>query len=82
MPAGSGESSDLSGLLVQAIAVRRHGSSMMVVMTVMVAVLHLLSNYVQTPLVVNTKLTWPLREAHWGAVSRLQPKDQTDEAIR
>jgi hypothetical protein len=32
---------DLSGLLVQAMAVRRHGCSMMVVMTVMVAALHL-----------------------------------------
>jgi hypothetical protein len=36
------KSFDLSGLLVQAIAVRRHGFSMMVVMTVMVvAALHL-----------------------------------------
>ena len=33
--------SDLSGRLLQAIAVRRHGMSMMVVMAVMVAELHL-----------------------------------------
>jgi hypothetical protein len=32
---------DLSGRLVQAIAVRRHGYSMMVVMTVVAAALHL-----------------------------------------
>jgi hypothetical protein len=32
---------DLSGRLVQAIAVRRHGSSMMVVMSVVAAALHL-----------------------------------------
>jgi hypothetical protein len=41
VPAGSGESFDLSGRLVQAIAVRRHGCAMMVVMAVMAAVLHL-----------------------------------------
>jgi hypothetical protein len=32
---------DLSGRLVQAMAVRRHGCPMMVVMTVMAAALHL-----------------------------------------
>jgi len=32
---------DLSGRLVQAVTVRRHGMSMMVVMAVMVAELHL-----------------------------------------
>jgi hypothetical protein len=32
---------DLSGLLHQAMAVRRHGVSMMMVMTVMAAALHL-----------------------------------------
>jgi hypothetical protein len=40
LPAGLGVS-DLSGLLVQAVTVRRHGMSMMVVMAVMVAELHL-----------------------------------------
>jgi hypothetical protein len=40
VPAGFGFF-DLSGRLVQAIAVRRHGWSMMVVMTVMAAALHL-----------------------------------------
>jgi hypothetical protein len=35
------ESLDLLGRLVQAMAVRRHGVSMMVVMTVMTAGLHL-----------------------------------------
>jgi hypothetical protein len=39
-PAGFGFF-DLSGRLVQAMAVRRHGYSMMVVMTVMAAALHL-----------------------------------------
>jgi hypothetical protein len=43
MPAGFGFF-DLSGRLVQAMAVRRHGSSMMVVMTVMAAALHLSKN--------------------------------------
>jgi hypothetical protein len=40
LPAGFGVS-DLSGRLVQAMAVRRHGMPMMVVMAVMVAGLHL-----------------------------------------
>jgi hypothetical protein len=35
------DSSNLSGFSVQAMAVRRHGGSMMVVMTVMAAALHL-----------------------------------------
>jgi hypothetical protein len=39
-PAGFGFS-DLSGRLVQAMAVRRHGCLMMVVMTEMAAALHL-----------------------------------------
>jgi hypothetical protein len=39
---GLGDSLDLVGRLHQAIAVRRHGVSMMVVMTVMMAALHLL----------------------------------------
>jgi hypothetical protein len=41
-PAGLGASLDLSGLLNQAMAVRRHGSSMMVVMAVMAGGLHLI----------------------------------------
>jgi hypothetical protein len=40
VPAGFGFF-DLSGRLVQAMAVRRHGCPMMVVMTVMAAALHL-----------------------------------------
>jgi len=40
VPAGFGFF-DLSGRLVQAMAVRRHGCPMMVVMTVMAAVVHL-----------------------------------------
>jgi hypothetical protein len=40
LPAGFGVS-DLSGRLVQAMTVRRHGMPMMVVMAVMVAELHL-----------------------------------------
>jgi hypothetical protein len=40
-PAGLGVSLDLSGRLLQAMAVRRHGSSMMMVVTVMAAALHL-----------------------------------------
>jgi hypothetical protein len=40
-PAGLGDSLDLSGRLLQAMAVRRHGSSMMMVVTVMAAALHL-----------------------------------------
>jgi len=36
------ESLDLAGRLVQAIAVRRHGGSMMVVMAMIAAALHLL----------------------------------------
>jgi uncharacterized protein YndB with AHSA1/START domain len=47
-PAGSGVS-DLSGRLVQAMAIRRHGSSMMVVMTVVAEGLHYFSRYGQTP---------------------------------
>jgi len=43
-PAGFGDSSDLSGRLVQAMAVRQHGGSMMVVMTVMAAALHLIQS--------------------------------------
>jgi hypothetical protein len=35
---------ELSGRLFQAMAVRRHGCSMMVVMTVMAAALHLFKN--------------------------------------
>jgi hypothetical protein len=35
---------DLSGRLFQAMAVRRHGCHMMVVMTVMAAALHLFKN--------------------------------------
>jgi len=38
---GLGVSSDLSGLLDQAMAVRRHGGPMMVVMAVMAGGLHL-----------------------------------------
>jgi hypothetical protein len=41
-PAGLGDSLDLSGRLLQAMTVRRHGISMMVVMTVMAAALHLI----------------------------------------
>jgi len=41
-PAGLGDSLDLSGRLLQAMAVRRHGSSMMMVVTVMAAALHLI----------------------------------------
>jgi hypothetical protein len=40
-PAGLGVSFDLSGRLAQAMAVRRHGYSMMVVMAVMAEGLHL-----------------------------------------
>jgi hypothetical protein len=43
VPAGFGFF-DLSDRLVQAIAVRRHGCSMMMVMTVMAAALHLFKN--------------------------------------
>jgi hypothetical protein len=39
-PAGLGSALDLLGLLAQAIAVRRHGSAMMVVMAVMAEALH------------------------------------------
>jgi hypothetical protein len=38
---GLSSSSDLSGRLVQAMTVRRHGCPMMMVMTVMAAALHL-----------------------------------------
>jgi hypothetical protein len=38
---GLGYCLDLSGRLVQAMAVRRHGGPMMMVMTVMAATLHL-----------------------------------------
>jgi hypothetical protein len=38
---GLGYFLDLSGRLVQAMAVRRHGGSMMVVVTVMAVALHL-----------------------------------------
>jgi hypothetical protein len=41
VPAGWCKSFDLSGRLPQAMAVRRHGCSMMMVAAVMVAVLHL-----------------------------------------
>jgi hypothetical protein len=37
--------SDLSGRLLQAIAVRRHGCSMMMVVAVMAGALHLFPNY-------------------------------------
>jgi hypothetical protein len=40
-PAGLGISLDLSGRLVQATTVRRHGVPMMMVMTVMAVALHL-----------------------------------------
>jgi hypothetical protein len=36
---------DLSGRLLQAMAVRRHGCPMMMVVTVMAEALHLFSNY-------------------------------------
>jgi hypothetical protein len=48
-PAGSPDSSDLSGRLLQAMAVRRHGCPMMMVMAVMAEALHLLPTYGQTP---------------------------------
>jgi hypothetical protein len=41
-PAGFGVSFDLSGRLVQAMAVRRHGCSMVMVVAVMAEALHLL----------------------------------------
>jgi hypothetical protein len=47
-PAGLGVSFDLSGRLVQAMAVRRHGCPMMMVMAVMAEALHLLPSYVHT----------------------------------
>jgi hypothetical protein len=40
-PAGFGVSLDLSGRLLQAMAVRRHGDPMMMVVTVMAGALHL-----------------------------------------
>jgi hypothetical protein len=40
-PAGLGVSLDLSGRLLQAMAVRRHGVSMMMVVTMMAVALHL-----------------------------------------
>src|SRR5579863_1340441 len=40
---------DLSGRLVQAMAVRRHGCSMMMVVAVMAEALHLLSKYGESP---------------------------------
>ena len=70
-PAGF-DVSDLSGRLVQAIAVRRHGSSMMVVMTVMAAALHLLTN-----LRVNPRACQPASsqrgEAPWISDSMRHP---------
>jgi len=45
-PAGWVFLSDLSGRLLQAMAVRRHGCPMMMVMAVMAEVLHLLPSYV------------------------------------
>ncbi len=41
LAAGGLDVSDLLGLLVQAVTVRRHGMSMMMVVAVMVAELHL-----------------------------------------
>ena len=43
--------SDLDGRLVQATAVRRHGGSMMVVVTVMAGALHLFETLRENPLV-------------------------------
>jgi hypothetical protein len=42
--------SDLSGRLIQAMAVRRHGYSMMMVMAVMAEAVHLLSKLKGNPL--------------------------------
>src|ERR1700751_365627 len=49
--------SDLFGRLVQAIAVRRHGGAMVMVVTVMAAALHLIRSYGQGPECVNLQLS-------------------------
>jgi hypothetical protein len=47
---GLGIFSDLDGRLIQAMAVRRHGGSMMMVVTVMAVALHLLQKLRENPL--------------------------------
>jgi hypothetical protein len=49
-PAGLDVSLDLSGRLVQAMAVRRHGGSMMGMMTVMAVALHLIKTIIANQL--------------------------------
>jgi DNA uptake protein ComE-like DNA-binding protein len=58
---------DLSGRLLQAMAVRRHGGPMMM-MTEMAVALHLLQSYGQTPSRVNFSLRRTSRQAENGAV--------------
>ena len=55
-PAGLGVSFDLSGRLAQAMAVRRHGCPMMVVMAMMAEQLHLLSKLKASPRLVKSNL--------------------------
>jgi DNA uptake protein ComE-like DNA-binding protein len=69
---GLGASFQISlAVLVQAMAVRRHGCSMMVVMAVMEAGLHLIKSYWQTGPVSNLFLLYRCMQAENESVSKV-----------